>query len=333
MTKYASKTTGLHTWSRSWEVQRAPYRHPLPYRFDSYRETQYPFRYPGGDQVGDRLYGATNLSGNDFNTIAICTNAARQKAIERAKGGASAALGLTIMDWRSSLTMISNALRSLASKRARAKFYYKRKASEIYLEGIFGWVPLMQDIYQAHEVLTRSIPVSFQKGRGQATSTGLVNDSTFRGSVQLHAGCLAGLGVRLDNPNLALLENLGLANPLSVAWDRVPYSFVINWFIPVGQMLNSLTDLLGYTVLDPYYTVYWRKVASGSILVRDTGTPNWDYVWRHRHCERVGIVRTLGVPPFTLPKPALPRADLTKALISMALFDQAREPTRPPRKG
>lgn len=286
MTKYAAKTTGLHIWDRSWEVQKAPFEAPLPYRFNSRKESQYPW-FPAGQSAGDRVLGSTILQGDDFNTLTICINAARQKVIEQAKGGASAALGLTIIDWRTSLSMISNALTSLASKKARAKFYYKKKASELYLEGIFGWLPLMQDIYQAHEVLSRSIPISFKKGKGMAVSTGVVDDSTFKGHVQLTCGCLAGLGLRLDNPNVALLENLGLVNPLSVAWDKVPYSFVVNWFIPVGTMLNSLTDLLGYETRHPYYTIFWRKVATGSILVQDKDTPNWDWVWHHRDRKSV----------------------------------------------
>lgn len=274
------------------------------------------------------MFTWTYTAGGDNNLITLATNAARQKVIERAKGGASAALGLTIMDWRTSLSMISGALTALASKRARARLYYRRKASDIYLEGIFGWLPLMQDIYQAHEVLQRAIPVSFQKGRGNASYGIARDDGTTRAGIHFQVGVLAGLGLRLDNPNVALLENLGLINPLSIAWDRVPYSFVINWFVPVGVMLNSLTDLLGYDVMDPYYTTMVRKTASGSVLAKNPYTGK--YVWCPRTVERVDVRRLLGVPPFKLPKPALPRPDLTKALIAMALFDKTRDPA--PRK-
>lgn len=327
MTKYKSVTTGLHRWSRTWEVQKSPFVKPLPYRYVSSRETPYPYT-THGQSVMDAMFTWTYTDSNDNNLITIATNAARQKVIERAKGGASAALGLTILDWRTSLSMISGALTALASKRARARLYYRRKASDIYLEGIFGWLPLMSDIYQAHEVLQRAIPASFQKGKGNASYGKLQDNGSTRASIHFQVGVQAGLGLRLDNPNVALLENLGLINPLSIAWDRVPYSFVINWFVPVGVMLNSLTDLVGYDVMDPYYTTMVRKTASGS--VRETNPYDGKSVWAPRTVERLDVQRKLGVPSFKLPKPALPSLNLTRALIAMALFDKTRDPA--PRK-
>jgi len=35
-------------------------------------------------------------------------------------------------------------------------------------------------------------------------------------------------------------RSLGLLDPLSVAWELIPYSFVVDWFIPIGSYLDNL---------------------------------------------------------------------------------------------
>lgn len=41
--------------------------------------------------------------------------------------------------------------------------------------------------------------------------------------------------------------SLGLTNPLLLAWEVIPYSFVVDWFIGVGDYLSSLDALVGTT--------------------------------------------------------------------------------------
>lgn len=324
MTRYRAHTEGLDTWSRSWEVQRAPFNHPLPYRFNRRRESQYLGVQTPGSQVNDAMYMLTELNWDDWQLIDSVVNQARSRCLKQAKGSGQAALGLTIIDWRSSLSMISGALRALASKRSRARLYYRRKASDIYLEGVFGWVPLMSDIYQAMEVLSSAHRISPSRAKAQNTHAYSVADSTVQAGVFTDARATVGVRLSLDNPNVVLLNNLGVLNPASIAWDMVPYSFVINWFVPVGTYLNSLTELLGYGVHDGFVTTFVRKFAAGSYLDYNRDSQTWE--WYPRHVEQINVVRQLGFPPFSLPAPSLPTADLGKALISLALFDKTREP-------
>jgi hypothetical protein len=53
------------------------------------------------------------------------------------------------------------------------------------------------------------------------------------------------LGAVLDNPSLAYLNTFGLINPLSIAWELVPWSFAIDWFVPVGKTLEAVTATVG----------------------------------------------------------------------------------------
>lgn len=324
MTRYRAHTQGLDTWSRSWEVQRAPFNHPLPYQFNRRRENQYAGAAAPGYQVNDAMYMLTELNRSDWRLIDTVVNRARARCLKEAKGSGQAALGISIVKWRSSLSMISGALQALASKRARARLYYRRKASDIYLEGIFGWVPLMSDIYRAMEVLSSAHRISPSRAKAQDTRAYGVANSTLRAGVITDARAVVGVRLSLDNPNVVLLNNLGLLNPASVAWDAVPYSFVINWFVPVGTYLNALTDLLGYGVHDGFVTTFVRKSAAGSYYDYNYDSESWD--WFPRRVEQISVVRQLGFPPFKLPTPSLPTADLSKALISLALFDKTREP-------
>lgn len=51
--------------------------------------------------------------------------------------------------------------------------------------------------------------------------------------------------VEYSKPNLAYISHLGLTNPLATAWEVIPYSFVLDWFIDVGTFLSNLDALVG----------------------------------------------------------------------------------------
>lgn len=325
-TRSINKTVGLTNTVRMWSVQPAPYKKPLPFYSRTARQTPYP-GIPG--LVGDHMYSVTTSNdSDDNNSLVIATNAARTKLVDKVNEGQIAALGLTVASWRSSLDMIAGALTSLASKRVRAKRYYSKKTSELYLEGVFGWLPLIDDIWKAYNVLQTTYPTSRVHSSGRASNFSMKSSSTYRFSVHHKVSVRAAATVRVNNLNLALLNQLGLLNPAAIAWDAVPYSFVLNWFIPVGTMLNSLTDFVGLDVFDEYYTAFRVKETGGSIL----DTRKRPYVWVPRACSQVSTERKLGIPPYQLPRVQLPTVNLTKALIAFSLFDSARESTPPRRK-
>lgn len=49
-----------------------------------------------------------------------------------------------------------------------------------------------------------------------------------------------------------LSQKLGFASPSDIAWELIPYSFVVDWFIDTTGLLMSLDDFLG---LDPIQTI------------------------------------------------------------------------------
>lgn len=317
---------GLTQIDRQWSTQRAPYKEPLPFYSSTTVETQYPGQT---GIVNDSFRGiATMRDSSDMIARSIALNGARSKLATRLNEGASAQLGLTIIKWRSSLQMIDGALRSLVSKKERAKRYYTKSTGEIYLEGIFGWLPMINDIWSAYKVLQTSQPTHRLTGKGEAEFSAMENSSIYQRTTSTRVGARAVAQFRVENLNVVLLNQLGLLNPASVAWDAVPYSFVLNWFVPVGVMLNSLTDFVGYRVEYASFTTMSRKNVSGSFL--DTG--KYPYTWRGREVRNVEVQRNLGLPPYKLPPASLPRGDLSKALIAYALFQGKAERHPPVRK-
>jgi len=62
------------------------------------------------------------------------------------------------------------------------------------------------------------------------------------------------------------LPRMGITNPAVVAWELVPWSFVIDWVLPIGSFLETLDATLGIEFLHGYKTVYQKSFAMYSGL-------------------------------------------------------------------
>jgi hypothetical protein len=58
--------------------------------------------------------------------------------------------------------------------------------------------------------------------------------------------CHVSLTYSLKNPVLQSLSALGITNPFSTAWELLPYSFVLDWALPVGDYLSLLDADFGW---------------------------------------------------------------------------------------
>lgn len=125
----------------------------------------------------------------------------------------------------------------------------------------YGVAPLMSDIAATAEILSQ--PYKGSVGlRKQATTPWSGKrpewaDDWWEGkeSVVLRAT------VSVINPNLGLANRLGLLNPQTWLWDAMPWSFVVDWFLPVGTFLSNLTALVGFNLDDA--SVTRTRVATG----------------------------------------------------------------------
>lgn len=122
-----------------------------------------------------------------------------------------------------------------------------KRIANAYLELSFGWLPLLQDTHDAISLLNEGL--SSGRGRHVTKRTREVIKNG-RASMTVRAG-LTGY---ISNPVLYNLNRYGLANPLSIGWNLLPWTFVLDWFLPIGTILGAMSGTLGLTVTDSWGT-------------------------------------------------------------------------------
>jgi len=131
--------------------------------------------------------------------------------------------------------------------------------SQKWLELQYGWRPLYSDVFGAVAALhaadqddpKRYMTTVTGRVRDQVTvrSKNLVNSNACWGGQSVSEemeGCFVRLDYYLENPFLASLASLGITNPAVVLWERVPFSFVVDWFLPIASYLSGFDAALGY---------------------------------------------------------------------------------------
>lgn len=134
----------------------------------------------------------------------------------------------------------------------------KGAISNSWLEYQYGWLPLMSDAYATMNLLKEGFGAKPQLMRVvRNLSSGFPVDlkiengpTTIRanGAVAIQDRCI--LFYKVSESELAKYGQLGLINPLEVAWAVVPYSFVIDWFVPIGNFLQATLATVGTTFID-----------------------------------------------------------------------------------
>lgn len=131
-----------------------------------------------------------------------------------------------------------------------------RKLPQTWLEYQYGWRPLMNDCKGAVDALQR-----YDKSqdwvvsvKGSAKEESDVWDDisgTYSANrrVVKKNGCFVRLDYTPKNGFLSALASLGLTNPYQLAWEVLPYSFVIDWYLPIGEWLSAMDADAGYDFL------------------------------------------------------------------------------------
>lgn len=189
-----------------------------------------------------------------------------------------------------------------------------------WLQLQYGWRPLLSDVYGSCDALSKR-----PQSDWRVTSKGQRNDSdswiykktpiggsyptgnldAFQCTVRRRRGVFTRIDAIPQNDLTMSLVSLGVTNPLLIAWERVPYSFVVDWAFPVGQWLSSLDALLGYGASWHSVTTYNQTVWEEVGVSKEFGS-KYSYVrndWKgNKKLTRVVRTASSGVP-----LPAFPR--------------------------
>jgi hypothetical protein len=89
-------------------------------------------------------------------------------------------------------------------------------------------------------------------------------------------------GVLVEIENLNKLHIWGLTQPIESAWELVPFSFIVDWFLNVGKTIASFTPNFGTKALSSWYTVQkttYQKVGMRYEDVSFADGTNPSYRW------------------------------------------------------
>lgn len=301
---------------------------------------QRPVYLPNGAIVfADEALAGTSYRSNDpvwthLNNVAI------RKLRGKERSG-SADLYLNCLDFLENRDMVINRLnwvrRKLDTKIEH--LLYRTTSSEArllrereplanqFLEQQFGWQPTLSDI---HSGITSVI-------QGAGIQDKLASAATY--SVKKHFDPMQGVAAnpwsevdftdsyrvrfmydfQVRNPNLWLLNRAGFTNPFVAFWDKIPWSFVANWFININDLLLNMSDDIGIQRSSIWYVREFRRWRNSTITIRDSAGARRGFACvLSKYYERTQI----GSLPSITAELRVPHLDLGLMAIASALVIQ-----------
>lgn len=205
--------------------------------------------------------------------------------------------------------------------------YHAKSAAGNWLEFWFGWSPLVADIGNAVEHLQSGIPALTVTGKRTVANPLYGNgyQGTYYKIIGLHSfkvNARVQAEVAVINPNLWLANRLGFTNPLGVAWELVPFSFVVDWFYPVSDFLGQWTDTAGLKVQNAFHTYKVQHTCTRQYWQRSNTWGPFSTLVNQIQSQSHVIERNLGIPSVTLVTRAPWRLSVTRAATSISLLLQ-----------
>lgn len=249
-------------------------------------------------------------------------------------------LAQSLAEYKQTSSMLSGAVKDLVgifrnvrSGRAGKALYraltrppneQSKRVANRWLELQYGIRPLMSDVFGSAEALQKAlvegryqyVRVKFTEKHRRTTTT-----SAFITTERLTTTLNGKARYKISSAAVKQLSEIGITNPALLAWELVPYSFVVDWFFNVGNWLSSLDALAGVsdlTIQKGYYlegeTSYQGILGWGKFYTAPTGMA------KETKSERFTSGKSLAMPRLMY-KPSL---SLTKVLNAMALLRQLR---------
>lgn len=163
--------------------------------------------------------------------------------------------------------------------------------AELWLEYQYGWRPLLGDIYGSCEELANTFYAP-KMLRISATASEEIEQKgyLYTGIPWEHVNRTirnrSHVVFMFQEPTewTNVLSRTGLTNPALLAWELMPYSFVVDWIAPVGEYLSNLDATVGLNFVKgstatrqyieltsrmvPHVTGYNTYTYSGSVVTR-----------------------------------------------------------------
>lgn len=172
-----------------------------------------------------------------------------------------------------------------------------KRVHKTWLEYKYGWMPVLMDVKGGAEAYAQStLPrtLSFSvvgTAKASASRVREVGDDHY-GTIWPHTLTTSGeykakvkIFLKLTSSRAAGAASLGLTNPALFAWELVPYSFVFDWLISVGDWLAAQSSLDGLTVVKAFESMVEQTKHSAerpAITIKYYGDPNELFIYSAR---------------------------------------------------
>lgn len=187
-----------------------------------------------------------------------------------------------------------------------------------WLRYAYGISPTLSDISNACDMLASKINQGMSV-RVTASRTYHETVNSIRGVGGKEIMALKAYALyTVDNAGGKIASSVGATNPAALGWELIPYSFVVDWFVNVGDYLSSLDALTGVSNLS-YITVtrFRRKLLGQGWSASNLATiPYGIYKGEFEFYDRSGIYTDLSVrgPSYN------PHFSVRRALSSISLL-------------
>lgn len=133
-----------------------------------------------------------------------------------------------------------------------------KAAANAWLQYKYGWKPLLKDVKDAAETFAEAVlaenyrllgarvTIPHKKGFLETVTGSLGDIGNFSVKKSYHGVASRRYKVAYILKPIDLPGSLGLLNPAEVLWELVPFSFIADWFLPIGEYFHHLGSSLRY---------------------------------------------------------------------------------------
>lgn len=169
----------------------------------------------------------------------------------------------------------------IALKKGKLKskdFPGRKRAGDMWLEWQYGWRPLYDDVKGMFDDLQNGIkfpPLIHASSTVTSRREKHWTPTGYRPSTSKTTEVFrTHIWAELSSRGLATAQNMSLS-PLSIGWELVPWSFAVDWFVPVGQTLQALTASAGLSFVGGFrsetndYEFSGDGTGYGSVILKE----------------------------------------------------------------
>jgi hypothetical protein len=144
--------------------------------------------------------------------------------------------------------------------------------ADLWLEYRYAWLPLIGDVDSSLKAYSRYLEKHPKISSVTATSRKKVESYAEVVFFNFDVGNAKrkyyttsttvfkiGIEYKIDALATNILSGLGLTSPAALAWELTPFSFVVDWFLPIGPALTAFSAFEGLGFLKGYKTYFTRR--------------------------------------------------------------------------